>query len=136
MTVDVVADLTEEQVADLQELYREEWWTEGRELACVERMLTESDVVVGLADPATGELLAFARALTDAVYKAVVFDVIVRSDRRGTGLGDRLMEAVLGHPDVAEVDHVELYCLDELVPFYERWGFSDELGTLRLMRRD
>lgn len=136
MTVDVVADLTAEQVADLQELYRAEWWTEGRELANVERMLAESDVVVGLADSDSRELLAFARALTDSVYKAVIFDVIVRSDRRGTGLGDRLMEAVLGHPDVADVDHVELYCLEELVPFYERWGFTDELGALRLMRRD
>lgn len=105
-------------------------------MADVETMLAETDVVIGLTDSVTGDLVAFARVLTDSVYKALIFDVIVRDDRRGTGLGGRLMEEILAHPDLGRVDHFELYCLDDLVPFYERWGFTDELGELRLMRRE
>jgi len=32
-------------------------------------------------------------------------------------------------------DLCELYCLPELVPFYRKWGFTEELGGLRFMCR-
>lgn len=128
--------LDDGQVEQLQALFQEEWWTRGRSLNDVRRMLEGSQVVLGFVDDAHDELVAFARAVTDDVYKALVLDVIVRADHRGTGLGARLMDAVLHHPRLAEVQHVELYCRPELVPFYERWGFTADLGELRFMRRD
>jgi len=72
--------------------------------------------------------------LTDFAIKALIFDVIVDSEYRGQGLGKRLLDAVVAHPALQTVQHLELYCLPELVPFYERCGFSDSLGGLRLMR--
>jgi hypothetical protein len=45
------------------------------------------------------------------------------------------MERLVSHPDLARVKHFELYCLPELIPFYERWGFSTEVGEIVLMRR-
>ena len=63
------------------------------------------------------ELVAF---LTDYVYKALVLNVIVAEAYRGSGLGARLMDAVMGHPRLRDVRHFELYCLPELTPFYER----------------
>ena len=136
MPVDAVADLTKGQRSELVELYQHEWWTEGREREDVDRMLDASDVVVGLVDSASGALVAFARALTDGVYKALVFDVIVAGGRRGGGLGERLMEELVNHPMLAPIEHIELYCLAELVPFYERWCFSDDLGEFQLLRRE
>lgn len=127
--------LTSGQVDDLHELYRNEWWTADRDRADLEPMVSNSDVIVAFGDDVTGELVAFARVLTDSVYKALVFDVIVAPDHRGTGLGDRLLSAVVDHPDLSGVESFELYCLEELVPFYERWGFSEDVGDVRLMRR-
>jgi predicted GNAT family N-acyltransferase len=128
--------LDDGQVAQLHALFQEEWWTRGRTLDDVRRMVERTQVVLGFVDDADGDLVAFARAITDDVYKALVLDVIVRADRRGTGLGARLMDEMLHHPRLAEVQHVELYCRPELVPFYERWGFTTGLGELRFMRRD
>ena len=54
---------------------------------------------------------------------------------RGQGLGRRLMDALLGHPELADVHHFELYCLEEMAPFYEQWGFQSDLGALRFLRR-
>lgn len=85
-------------------------------------MLNEPDVIIGMADTATNELIGFAHVLTDTVYKTLIFDVIVRSDHRGTGLEERLIEEVVEHPALSQVAHFELYCLEELVPFYERWA--------------
>jgi GNAT superfamily N-acetyltransferase len=120
----------------LHRLYLDEWWTHRRTADDVRRMLEGSDVVVALVDDDEGGRLAgFARVITDFVYKALVLDVIVRREYRDTGLGARLMDEVVGHPRLKDVLHFELYCRPELVPFYERWGFSDDLGEIRFLRR-
>ena len=121
-------------IDDLLELYRSAWWARDRVADDVRRMLVAADVIVGFREAATQALVAFARALTDGVYKALVLDVIVAPAYRGTGLGQRLVDAVLAHPRLQQVRDIELYCRPEMVPFYERWGFSDDLGELRFMR--
>lgn len=98
-------------------------------------MLAAGDVVVGLVDAATDRLIAFARALTDSVYFAMVFDVIVAAEHRGSGLGKELMQAVLARPKLAPVRSVELVCQPDLAGFYERFGFSTQVGASLLMRR-
>jgi ribosomal protein S18 acetylase RimI-like enzyme len=61
--------------------------------------------------------------------------VIVASDHRGQGLGDRVMRELLSNPVLASVQHIDLYCRPELVAFYERLGFSSPGASVRLMRR-
>ena len=135
MAVRRVEDWTDELIAELVELYRATWWTAGRTPADVRRMLEGSDVVIGFQAEADERLIAFARALSDGVYKALVFDVIVTEAWQGTGLGRRLIDAVLAHPRVASVRHVELYCRAEMLPFYDRWDFADTRDEMHLLRR-
>lgn len=59
-------------------------------------------------------------------------NVIVASDRRGEGLGERLMDAVLAHPDLGSVDGLSLLCRAGLVPFYESVGFEQYEGGVEL----
>jgi predicted GNAT family N-acyltransferase len=133
---ELIDELTPKQVDQLVALYRGEWWTSGRKRADVERMLAGSDVVLALQKPGSRELVAFARALTDGVFKALVFDVIVNAAYRGLGIGGTIMDALLDHPAIEKVRHIELYCLPELVPFYRRWGFSEDVGGIGLMRAE
>lgn len=126
--------LTDSQVHDLVQLYHLEWWTRGRQDSDVRQMLQHSDVIVAISEKASGRLVGFARVLTDFVYKALVFDVIVDAGYRSQGLGRMLMDAVVNHPRLRPVMHLELYCLPEMVPFYERWGFTSDLDNLRLIR--
>ena len=120
---------------ELVALFQSAWWTAARTPEAVARMLRGSDVVVGLVDEASDRLVGFARVVTDSTFLAVVLDVIVTPDFRGTGLGARLMDELLARPELAEVDSIELVCQPELVDFYRRWGFSDEVGRSLLMRR-
>ena len=133
MTLTLTSQLTEKQIVELHALYQKEWWTKGRELSELRRMLEQSDLLFAFVDD-TGRLTAFARVLTDYVYKALLFDIIVADDWRKTGLGRKIMDAVVRHPLLEKVEHLELYCLPELVPFYQKWGFTEELGELRFMR--
>ncbi len=135
MHFEKIEQLTDGQVSDLHRMYQQEWWTKERGLEDVRRMLEHSAVIVGFCDTESKHLVAFARVLTDYVYKALVLDVIVEAGSRGRGLARALMDAVVGHPSLVSVRHFELYCRPELMPMYRKWGFSDELGDLRFMRR-
>lgn len=68
--------------------------------------------------------MAAARVLTDFTYYANVFDVIVAADRRGEGIGETLMQAVVDHDDLQSVVGLSLLCRDGLVPYYETIGFE------------
>ena len=85
---------------------------------------------------ADGRVAAFLRVLTDNIFKAMIYDVIVRSDHRGTGLGRRIIERAMGHSMLASVKSVELYCPDRVSGFYESLGFTVSSSRLHQMVRD
>ena len=128
MAYRLIDRLTDKQVEELLALYQKEWWTNHRRLEDVRRMLAGTGVIIALEDSETGELVAFARVLTDNVYRAHLFDVIVKESYRGQSLGKIIVDAVVSHPVVGKVEKIILSCRTELVPFYERWGFTTELG--------
>ena len=131
MSYNIISKLQEGHIARLHELYQLEWWTRGRNLEDVRAMVSSSEYLYGIAPDESDELVGFARVLSDKVFKALIFDVVVD---RGQALGRQLMERILSDPRLARVKHFELYCLPELEPFYERLGFSADVGGVRLMR--
>lgn len=110
MAVERLDEVDETHLDDLMALYRSAWWAKNREPEEVRRMLRHTDVKLGFRDTETGRLVAFTRVLTDYVYKAFLFDVIVAPEFRGAGLGRALVDAVLQHPELRGVQMVELYC--------------------------
>jgi predicted GNAT family N-acyltransferase len=124
MTFVVVGTLTPDQVDDLMQLYQFTYWAQSRRKEEVERMLVSSDYLFGVVEEDTGRLCAFARVLSDEVYRAVVFDVVVHPDFRGKGLSKRIFDAILGHPALARVENVLLYCKDDVLELYEQFGFE------------
>ena len=127
-------ELSEEHVRQLHDFYTREWWTTGRALEDVRTMLSGSSYVYAFCAEGTRRLVGFARVLTDDVFKAFIFDLIVDSAHRGHELGQKIMKTILDDPRLARVKHFELYCLPELEPYYERLGFSGDVGGVRLMR--
>ena len=119
----------------LMDLFASTWWAAERTDDEVRRMVAASDLVVAVVHRPSGRLVAFARVMTDEVFLAVVLDVIVAPDLRGSGLGATLLDAVVGHPRLAAVRSIELVCQPDLIPFYRRWGFTDQVGESRLLRR-
>ena len=127
--------LTASEIDQLVDLFQAEWWTKGRTKIDVENVLRSGGPIFAFVDPQGDELVAFARVLTDGVYKAMIFDIIVKGTWRNTGLGGLLMETVMNDPAIASIKHRELYCLEDMVPFYEKWGFTAALAGLHFMRK-
>ncbi|WP_341735947.1 MAG: GNAT family N-acetyltransferase [Microcoleus sp.] len=130
----MVETLTSSQVSDLMELYKNEFWCDKRTREDVVKMLAATDVIIGFVDEGD-RLIAFTRVITDFVYIGTVFDVIVHPTHRKMGLGLKLMDAVVNHPKLQAVERLGLYCLPKMIPFYERWGFSDDVGGVKFLRR-
>lgn len=120
----IVDALVERHIVQLLDLYAGEWWTSERQLEDVRVMLEHTPIVIGILDIATDDLVGFARVLTDLAYSATLLDVIVRADHRGRGIGNLLLATATGHPSLGRVRRINLKCRNDMVAFYERWGFE------------
>jgi GNAT superfamily N-acetyltransferase len=127
--------LSPSQIDDLMRLYANEWWTQDRTRPDVERMLSDSDLLFVVTERGSESLAAFARVLTDRTYVALALDLIVAPAYRGRGLGRLLVERICSAPQLRDVERIEVTCQPELIPFYRKWGFTENVGRSRLMRR-
>ncbi|NJN01699.1 MAG: GNAT family N-acetyltransferase [Leptolyngbyaceae cyanobacterium SL_1_1] len=130
----VINQLSKAQIQDLHQLYQTAWWARGRSLDDTRRLVQNTDEVFGLCADESARLIGFSRVLTDYLFRALILDVIVAPDYQGQGLGRILLDAMVNHPALAQVESFGLFCTAEMVPFYEKWGFTDKL-TQKLMQR-
>ena len=127
-----IETLEESHLIRLHELFQQEWWTKGRSLKDTKAAVSGSQIVLAAVEGE--EVAGFVRVLTDYVFKAMIFDLIVARSFRGQNVGQLLVEKILEHRDLTKVRHFELYCLPELEAYYRKLGFTEEVGGVRLMR--
>ncbi|HAN73430.1 MAG TPA: GNAT family N-acetyltransferase [Planktothrix sp. UBA8407] len=135
MSIIVVQDLTPSQIQDLEQLYKLGWWSHQRTLEDIQKMLTHSDIIIGLIDDQTQKLIGFTRILTDYIYRAMIWDVLVESSYQNQGLGKQLINEILTHRDLQEVELFLLICLPEMVDFYDKLGFNVS-NNVKLMTQE
>jgi len=133
MQFEWITEFDDAHQKELYEFYKREWWTFGRTLPEFTQMLSHSDVIVGCLH--NGEMVGFARVLTDFTFKAMIFDVIVREGVRGFGVGQAIIAKITSEPRLKNVKSFELYCPDRLTAFYEKLGFSKSSSNLLGLRR-
>ncbi len=94
-----LSTLTEEMDVDAIHAYLsgESYWARGIPRETVARSIQHS-LCVGVFDGAAQ--VAFARAVTDRATYAYLADVYILESHRGRGLGVRLVEQVMAHPDL------------------------------------
>ena len=134
MDYQIVEELNENQLNALHNLFKEEWWTQKRKLSDLRKLVDNSSLVVALINTETEELIGFARVISDSLYRAFIFDVITNKKYRNKGIGTLMLNHILEHQLIREVERVELYCPDKLVPYYEKFGFSTAVNGSNLMR--
>ena len=124
-----IEQFSDSQIRDVHALMIQEWWCKDRSLEDVRALISGSSIALAAIDQ-NQQISAFVRVLSDGVFKAVVFDVIVRSDCRASGLGQSLMERVKHHPLLSSVKSIELYCPDSIAGFYNKQGFMNSDSKL------
>lgn len=132
--LEVIAEVGLDRLDDVVALFAHTWWTRDRTREQIATMLRNTPVTVGLYSPDLGRLVAFTRAFSDGVYKALVMDVVVDETMRRNRIGHRLIEELLAHPAISAVEEVELYCNPGRDAFYRDAGFAVP-DALQFMRR-
>ena len=106
------------------------FWAQGRTCEDLEIAIANSNPVVTVWD--VDRLVGFARATSDGVYRATIWDVVIHPDYRSAGLGRKLVETVLSHPSLNRVERVYLMTTHQQ-SFYERIGFEENETTTMVL---
>lgn len=113
------------QPEQLLTLFQQAPWANGRTLNDARDMLRHTDVALCAWDG--DHLVGFGRVLTDFVYRATIWDVIVDEAYQKQGIGAEIVQRILHHPRLKKV---ELFWLCTRRPgFYEKLGFSSKEQT-------
>lgn len=122
----------------LQQLFQiAAFWAKDRNQADLAVAIANSDPVISVWEQAEGadtpeRLIGFARATSDGIYRATVWDVVIHPDYQGAGLGRKLVQTVLGHPKLNRVERVYLMTTHQQA-FYERIGFELNPSTTMVL---
>jgi ribosomal protein S18 acetylase RimI-like enzyme len=118
-------------LTQLQALFRlTAFWAKDRQIEDWAIALTNSRPIVTVWSG--DRLIGFARATSDGIYRATIWDVVIHPDFQGAGLGRKLVETVLMHPHVNRVERVYLMTTHQQ-KFYERIGFVENSTTTMVL---
>ena len=114
--------LDDDEIEEVLPLLEGLYWLVGLTRAEIRATVGRSTARVAARD-ADGEIVAFARALSDGKC-AWIYDVAVAEHLRNARLGAAVMGVLLDHPMVRSARHVRLSTRDAM-PFYRRLGFCN-----------
>jgi len=113
-------------------LNKSAFWAVDRQIEDLQIALDRSEPVISAWD--NEKLIGFARATSDGVYRATIWDVTIDCDYQRLGLGRKLVETTLGHPSMQRVERIYLTTTHQQV-FYERLGFLVNNSTTMILDR-
>ena len=118
-------------IAQIQELCKAAaFWARERKIEDWEIAIGNSEPVVTVWDGSRA--IGFARATSDGIYRATIWDVAIHPDYQGAGLGRQLVQTVLSHPRMCRVERVYLMTTYKQ-SFYERIGFQKNASTTMVL---
>ncbi len=106
------------------------FWAKDRSLEDLSIAIANSNPVIAVWDGR--ELIGFARATSDGIYRATIWDVVIHPEYQGSGLGSKLVETVLSHPCIHRVERVYLMTTHQQ-KFYQRIGFQQNSTTTMVL---
>ncbi|MDY6936740.1 MAG: GNAT family N-acetyltransferase [Cyanobacteriota bacterium] len=106
------------------------FWAKDRSLEDWAIALSNSNPVITVWD---GErLIGFARATSDGIFRATIWDVAIHPEYQGVGLGSKLVETLLSHPRMNRVERIYLMTTYQQ-QFYKRIGFEENTSTTMVL---
>ena len=112
-------------------LSEESYWAKGVPRQVVDRAIDNSLCFGAYVD---GAQVGFARMVTDRATFAYLADVFVLPEHRGKGYSQRLMDAILAHPDLQGLRRL-LLATSDAHGLYAKYGFSPLSKPATFMER-
>ncbi len=107
------------------------FWAQGRNINDLKRCLANSDVIISLWEG--DEIVGFGRALSDGVYRGVLWDIVIDQDHQGKGLGRLVVKNLLNSKKIKNTKKIYLMTTNKKL-FYSQIEFKEVTSQNLLIR--
>ena len=108
------------------------FWAKNRTLNDLKKCLANSDVVISLW--VGKEIVGFGRALTDGIYRGVLWDIVIDQNHQGKGFGKLIVNNLLSSTKIKNTKKIYLMTTNKKL-FYSQLDFK-EVNSQELLIRE
>ena len=107
------------------------FWAKNRTINDLKKCLAHSDVVISLW--VGKEIVGFGRALTDGIYRGVLWDVVIDQNHQGKGFGKLIVNNLLSSKEIKNTKKIYLMTTNKKF-FYSQMDFKEVTSQNLLIR--
>ena len=108
------------------------FWAKNRTIKDLKKCLAKSDVVISIW--VGNEIVGFGRALTDGIYRGVLWDIVIDHNHQGKGFGKLIVNNLLSSKEIKNTKKIYLMTTNKKL-FYSQFDFK-EVTTQNLLIRE
>ena len=113
-------------------LDRNAFWAKDRTIDDLKKCLANSDVIVSLW--VGNEIVGFGRALTDGIYRGVLWDMVIDQNHQGKGFGTLILKKLLTSKKIKNTKKLYLMTTNKK-NFYSQFNFKEVTTQDLLIRK-
>ena len=114
-----------------QFLHRNAVWAQDRTINDLRKCLANSDVIVSIWSQ--NEPVGFGRALSDRIYRGVLWDIVIDQNHQGKGYGKMIVKNILESKQIKHTKKVYLMTTSKKL-FYSQVDFQEVFSQSLLVR--
>ena len=107
------------------------FWAQSRTLHDLKKCLAKSDVIVSLW--INNEIVGFGRALTDEIYRGVLWDIVIDQNHQSKGFGTLIVNKILSSKKIKNTQKLYLMTSNKKL-FYSQFDFKEVYSQNLLIR--
>ena len=107
------------------------FWAKNRTIKDLKKCLANSDVIVSLW--VGNEIAGFGRALTDGIYRGVLWDIVIDQNYQGKGFGKLIVKSLLSSKKIKNTKKLYLMTTNKKL-FYSQLDFKEVASQNLLIR--
>jgi N-acetylglutamate synthase-like GNAT family acetyltransferase len=98
------------------------FWAKSRTISDLKKCLANSDVIISLW--VDNEIVGFGRALTDGIYRGVLWDIVIDQNHQGKGFGTLIVKNLLSSKKLKNTKKLYLMTTNKK-SFYSQLNFKE-----------
>jgi len=107
------------------------FWAKRRTISDLKKCLANSDVIISLW--VGNEIVGFGRALTDEIYRGVLWDIVIDQNHQGKGFGRLIIKNLLSSKKIRNTKKLYLMTTNKKL-FYSQSDFKEVVSQDLLVR--
>ena len=108
------------------------FWAKSRTINDLKKCLANSDVVISIW--VGNEIVGFGRALTDGIYRGVLWDIVIDKNHQGKGFGTLILKNLLSSKKIKNTKKLYLMTTNKK-QFYSQFNFKEVTSQNLLIRQ-